>query len=93
MNDLETRRKEVMDWLENLIAARENYIEFGNFPGNVKASTFEGCNYTRVIHIFGLRELCDYAGLEYIESSDSYLPYVALDFNGFRFYDDFAKED
>lgn len=93
MNDLETRRKEVLHWLANLIAAYENYEEFANFPGNVKASTLEGRKHFKTIHIFGLRKLCDYAGLEYREIPNNFLPCIALDFGGFIFYDEHVKED
>ena len=41
IKSLKGRRKEVFDWLDNVIASYENYREFTYFPGALKVSTIE----------------------------------------------------
>ena len=79
------RRKEVYSWLENVIAAYENYLEFAEFPGLVDAQISAT---PHVIHINGLKNLCEYASIPYdrMELTKN-LSILYIEFSGFRFYD------
>ena len=83
------RRKEVYSWLENLIAAYENYLEFAEFPGSVEAKI--SVNFP-LIHINGLKNLCEYASIPYkhFEVIENF-SVLYIEFRGFKFYDEEDK--
>lgn len=64
-NSSETKLKEVRDWLDNLVASYENYLEFTKFPGGCNAHTFESELRHPAINLIGLVGLCTYANIPY----------------------------
>lgn len=83
------RRKEVYSWLENLIAAYENYLEFAEFPGVVDAKI--GAD-SHSIRIRGLKNICEYANIPYrhFKVTENY-SILSIEFSGFEFYDEEDK--
>lgn len=83
------RRKEVYSWLENLIAAYENYLEFAEFPGVADAKI--GAN-SPIIRIRGLKNMCKYANIPYkqFEVTENH-SILYIEFSGFKFYDEEDK--
>ena len=87
IKSLKERRKEVFDWLDNVIASYENYRDFTYFPGELKVSTIESIMNGDIIHIRNLETLCEYAGIPYI-SRISMTTLIMAEYKGYKLIDE-----
>ena len=87
IKSLKERKKEVFDWLDNVIASYENYREFTYFPGELEVSTIESIMNGDIIHIRNLKTLCEYAGIPYI-SRASMVTLIIAEYKGYKLIDE-----
>ena len=90
----DNRRNEVIDWLENLSAAYENYLDFAKFPGKCDAHIAQSPMTINYIIIVGIKQLCEYGDIPYKQvTTEANNVIYEFAHNNFVFFDIVPNEE